>query len=174
MSLMMLKGKNILLRFVNNEDAPFIVNLRLNQGSLLSKTSSSIDLQMEWIKNYKEREKNKEEYYFIIEDKNNNRVGTIRMYDFTQDSFSWGSWLIIEGSPFYYSIESALLIYDFGFNNLKFNKSHFDVDKRNKSVLKFHLGMGAVIASESEKDFYFEYSKEKYQEIRVKYSRYLK
>jgi RimJ/RimL family protein N-acetyltransferase len=170
----MLKGKNISLRLVNIEDANFILNLRLNQGSFLSKTNPSLDIQKEWIKKYKKREENKEEYYFIIEDKNNNKVGTIRLYDFIKDSFCWGSWLIKENSPFYYSIESALLIYDFAFDDLKFNSSHFDVDKRNKSVLKFHLGMGAVIVSETEKDFYFEYSKEKYQEIRVKYSRYLK
>ena len=62
----MLKGKNISLRLVNIEDANFILYLRLNQGSFLSKTNPSLDLQKEWIENYKEREKNKEEYYFII------------------------------------------------------------------------------------------------------------
>jgi hypothetical protein len=52
----MLKGKNISLRLVNIEDANFILNLRLNQGSFLSKTNPSLDIQKEWIKKYKKRE----------------------------------------------------------------------------------------------------------------------
>lgn len=170
----MILGKNISLRFVETKDASFILNLRLKRGGMLSKTTPSLDLQVKWIENYKKREEQKEEYYFIIEDKNQENIGTVRIYNIIEDTFCWGSWLIIENVPFYCSIESALLVYDFAFDNLNLKNSKFDVDKKNKSVLKFHLNMGAKIVDESEKDFYFEYPKSKYKEIRNKYLRYLK
>ena len=45
-------------------------------------------MQVEWIQNYKEREANKLEYYFIIEDKlTKEKYGTVRLYDFREDSF---------------------------------------------------------------------------------------
>jgi len=169
----MILGKNISLRFVEIKDASFILDLRLKKGGMLSKTTPSLDLQIKWIENYKKREEQKEEYYFIIE-RNKEKIGTVRIYNIIDDTFCWGSWLIVENAPFYCSIESALLVYDFAFENLNFRNSKFDVDKKNKSVLKFHLNMGATIVDESEKVFYFEYSKFKYQEIRNKYLRYLK
>ena len=60
-------GKNISLRLVNIEDAEFIVNLRTKKGEFLSTTSPDISKQKEWLLLYKEREKLKEEFYFIIE-----------------------------------------------------------------------------------------------------------
>lgn len=167
-------GKNISLRLVNIEDAEFIVNLRTKKGEFLSTTSPDISKQKEWLLLYKEREKLKEEFYFIIENQQNERIGTVRIYDFKNNiSFCWGSWIILNGSPFYYAIESALLIYEFAFYYLKFQQSHFDVRKNNHSVAKFHLRMGARIIKENEKDYFFEYNKKEYEAIKNKYIKYL-
>jgi RimJ/RimL family protein N-acetyltransferase len=167
-------GKNISLRLVNIEDAEFIVNLRMKKGEFLSETSPNISKQKEWLLLYKKREKLKEEFYFIIQDQHNKAVGTVRIYDFKNNlSFCWGSWIILNGSPFYYAIESALLVYETAFYHLKFQKSHFDVRKNNVSVAKFHLKMGAKIIKENEKDYFFEYNKQEYEAIKNKYIKYL-
>ncbi|MCJ2367251.1 GNAT family N-acetyltransferase, partial [Aeromonas dhakensis] len=73
------KAKTISVRLIDVGDAEFILSLRTD-GRLnrhLSQTSSSLEQQRDWIKNYKERESQGDEYYFIIyRNDNNEAVGT--------------------------------------------------------------------------------------------------
>jgi len=59
----------------------------------------------------------------------------------------------------YAALESAFLIYEFGFKQLGFKKSHFDVMKGNKGVIKFHTRIGAVKTSEDEINDYLKSQK---------------
>lgn len=47
-------------------------------------------------------------------------------------------------------------MYQFGFEELKRYKSHFDVRKGNERVISFHQKMGATQIGESKEDYYFE------------------
>ena len=158
---MRMESKNINLRLVDVEDAEFILGLRMdeNLNRFLSRVENDLNKQIEWIKNYKLSESLKKEYYFIIEGKNSEKYGTVKVYDLRSDSFCWGSWVVKIGSPAYVAIESALLTYIFGFNNLGFKKSHFEVRKDNKRVLELHKKFGAQIISEDKLNFYFSISK---------------
>ena len=172
---MLLEGKNINLRTVEIEDAYFIYTMRQNQNKTkyLSKVTGTVDSQKEWIKNYKQREDEEKEFYFIIESKNKDKFGLVRIYDLKNDSFCWGSWLIKEDTPKTTAIESALQIYEFGFYKLGFEKSHFDVRKGNDKVIAFHQRFGAKIVSEDELDYFFNFEKSDYEIIKEKYKRYL-
>jgi len=172
---MLLNGKNINLRTVEVQDAEFIYLMRQNQDKIkyLSKVTGTVESQKKWIKSYKRREETKEEFYFIIESKSEEKLGLIRMYDFRDDSFCWGSWLIKEDAPKTTAIESALQIYEFGFYNLKFQKSHFDVRKGNDKVVAFHQRFGAKIVDEDELDYFFNFEKSDYEITKEKYKRYL-
>lgn len=172
---MIINGKNINMKTVEVGDAEFIYTMRQNQDKtkFLSKVGGTIETQKEWIKNYKQREKNKEEFYFVIESKNQEKLGLVRMYDFRNDSFCWGSWLIKEGAPKSTAIESALQIYEFGFYNLGFEKSHFDVRKGNGKVIAFHQRFGAKIVDEDELDYFFNFERNEYEVTKEKYRRYL-
>ena len=172
---MLLEGKNINLRTVEIEDADFIYTMRQNQNKTkyLSKVTGTVDSQKEWIKNYKQREDEEKEFYFIIESKNKDKFGLVRIYDLKNDSFCWGSWLIKEDAPKTTAIESALQIYEFGFYKLGFEKSHFDVRKGNDKVIAFHQRFGAKIVSEDELDYFFNFEKSDYEIIKEKYKRYL-
>ena len=172
---MLICGKNINLRTVEIEDAEFIFSMRQNQNKTkyLSKVTGTVESQKEWIKNYKQREENKKEFYFVIESKDKEKLGLVRMYDFQDDSFCWGSWLIKEDAPKTTAIESALQIYEFGFYNLRFEKSHFDVRKGNDKVIAFHQRFGAKIIYEDELDYFFNFEKSDYEIIKEKYKRYL-
>ncbi|WP_265733135.1 GNAT family N-acetyltransferase [Aliarcobacter thereius] len=163
------------MRTVTTEDAEFIYNMRQNQNKTkyLSKVSGTVESQKEWIKNYKQREENQKEFYFIIESKDEEKLGLVRMYDFKEDSFCWGSWLVKEDSPKSTAIESALQIYEFGFYNLGFKKSHFDVRKGNDKVIAFHKRFGAKIVEEDELDYFFNFEKSDYEITKEKYKRYL-
>ena len=172
---MLICGKNINLRTVEIEDAEFIFSMRQNQNKTkyLSKVTGTVESQKEWIKNYKQREENKKEFYFVIESKDKEKLGLVRMYDFQDDSFCWGSWLIKEDAPKTTAIESALQIYEFGFYNLGFEKSHFDVRKGNDKVIAFHQRFGAKIIYEDEIDYFFNFTKIDYKITKERYKRYL-
>ncbi len=170
--MLKITGKNINLRLVNVEDAQFILDLRLKKGEHLSSTQPNLQNQKDWIGKYKNRENKNEEYYFIIESKKEERLGTVRLYDFNNNSFCWGSWIIKDNSPYYTSIESALLVYDLAFNDLKFTNCHFDVRKNNISVVNFHKRFGAKIIKEDDLDYFFNLSVQDYQASKEKYKKF--
>ena len=172
---MLICCKNLNLRTVAIEDAEFIYNMRQNQNKTkyLSRVTGTVESQKEWIKNYKQREEEKKEFYFVIESKDERKLGLVRMYDFQDNSFCWGSWLIKEDAPKTTAIESALQIYEFGFYSLGFEKSHFDVRKGNDKVIAFHQRFGAKIVDEDELDYFFNFEKSDYEITKEKYKRYL-
>ena len=167
------RGKSIFLREVSIEDAEFIVNLRNDpvKSKYISYTSSDINNQKEFIINYN---KSINDFYFIICDWKFNPLGTIRIYDIIDESFCWGSWIISDNAPLNTAIESALLIYDFGFYALHYSSSHFDVKKENKRVLQFHQRFGAIIVGEDDLNYYFNYTRDNYLEARKKYQKFLR
>ncbi|MCC4288868.1 GNAT family N-acetyltransferase [Vreelandella aquamarina] len=159
---MILESKNIRLRLVEESDAEFILSLRLDDryNKFLSSVSPDIEAQKDWIRKYKDDEHSSIQYYFIIERLDGTPCGTVRIYDIGNDSFCWGSWILNENKTRYAAIESAFLVYDFGFKQLGFNKSHFDVMKGNKGVINFHTRMGAFKTNEDEINEYFEITAE--------------
>ena len=162
------------MRTVELDDAYFIYDMRQNQSKTkyLSNIRGTVEDQKKWINNYKKRETENKEFYFIIESKEGEKLGLVRMYDFHKTSFCWGSWIIKENAPKSTAIESAIQIYEFGFYILGFSKSHFDVRKRNDKVIAFHKRFGAEIIKENDLDYFFIYSKENYEIIKIKYKRY--
>jgi RimJ/RimL family protein N-acetyltransferase len=172
---MTLCGKNITMRTVEVTDAEFIYSMRQNEAKTkyLSKVRGTTEAQKEWIVNYKQREEDKKEFYFVIESKDDEKLGLIRMYDFKENSFCWGSWMIKDNAPKTTAIESALQVYEFGFYNLGFEKSHFDARKGNDKVIAFHQRFGAKIADEDELDYFFNFEKKDYEVTKEKYKRYL-
>lgn len=158
----MLKSKTISMRLVEPTDAEFILKLRLDPryNSFISSVKNDVELQRAWIINYKREESEKRQFYFVIERADGVPCGTVRVYDLTPDSFSWGSWILNENKTRYSAIESALLIYQFGFNELGFSKCHFEVMKENIRVVEFHKKFGATVVSEDDCNFYFEITKE--------------
>jgi len=168
-------GKHLRLRVVRPNDARFILGLRLDErlNRFVSKVDSDIQKQIEWINEYKVRERHGSEYYFIVEDKAGEAQGTVRLYDFIEDSFCWGSWVMKKEAPSYAAIESALLVYEFAFYQLGFMKSHFDVRKENARVVDFHKRFGAEIIDEDEANYYFTFDRASYESIRKRYARFL-
>ena len=158
---MKLKINSTSMRLVEKKDAEFILNLRLNgkYNKYLSKVDNNLESQINWIAEYKISESNKEQFYFIIENENGVPCGTVRIYDLKKDSFCWGSWILNENKKRYSAIESALLVYDFGFEELGYEKSHFDVMKENNGVVKFHKRFGAEVVNEDDDNYYFEIDK---------------
>jgi Acetyltransferase (GNAT) domain len=167
--------KNIKLRLVSTDDAYFILQLRLNEKlkQYISHVNNDIEEQIQWIVNYKKRESRNSEFYFLITSYDDEAFGTVRLYDFIGDSFCWGSWVIGRNAPISAGIESALSIYEIAFYTLGFKQSHFNVRKDNTSVVKFHRNFGAEIVSEDNMNCHFNFKKEAYKKIKIKYRKFL-
>ncbi len=167
---MTLESKSVRLRYVEENDARFILSLRLDDrySKYLSSVSPDVNSQKKWIRSYKESEAKGEQFYFIIERLDGVPCGTVRVYDLRSDSFCWGSWILNEKKPRYAAIETAFLVYQFGFDQLGFYKSHFDVMKKNSGVLKFHRRMGAVETGEDDDNIYFIITKDEVEQAKSK------
>lgn len=165
------------LRYVEIDDAEFILSLRLdkNKNKYLSSVGDDLEIQKEWIAAYKRREKDGSEYYYVIEERNDKRhesLGVVRLYNFKESSFCWGSWILKDGAPAYAAIESALNIYEEAFFSLFFLRSEFDVRKQNMKVVNFHKRFGATIIGEDELNYYFNLEKATYINKKNKYKKF--
>ena len=166
--------KHIYFKLVEADDAVFILSLRTDESKnkYLSHVNSELASQKQWIIDYKLRELKNLEYYYIIMSKEVEQLGVVRLYDFREDSFCWGSWILKNDAPVYSAIESALYVYEIGFCQLGFERSHFDVRKENKKVVNFHNRFGASIVKEDGLNYYFTFSKSGYFETRRKYKKF--
>jgi len=166
-----LVGKHIVLRIAREDDAEFILKLRLDPAlnKFLHETDPSVEAQRAWIK-MKQGEDN--DYHMIIEDKSGKRLGTVAVYNIKGKTFEWGRWVISKTAPFYAAIESAVLVYDFAFNELLLEKSIFDANNQNKNVVRFHKEFGARVMKEDEKATWFVVEKEDFKKALVKYKRF--
>jgi len=170
-----LKSKSIQFRLIDEEDAEFVLSLRLDPryNSFLSQVGADLDSQKKWIHSYKKDEKQGVQYYFIIEKLDGTRCGTVRLYDFKNESFCWGSWILNEDKTQYSALESAFLVYKIGFEELNFKKCHFDVRKGNQQVISFHEKLGASRTGEDNDNLYFEIVPETISAMKKKYNRIL-
>jgi RimJ/RimL family protein N-acetyltransferase len=168
-------GKNIYFRTVNENDAEYILSLRLNENlnRFLNEVSASVEDQKDWITKQKEKPG---DYYFIIMDKKIGAIGTIGVYDIDniKGSFNWGRWILSPKAPVYALIESTILAYEFGFSILNLEKAISDVRIGNYKVINFHLSYNATIHRVDEKSVYYNYNKNQFNDLKNKYKGFIK
>ena len=163
-----IQGGNVSLRLVNDSDAEFILRLRTDDklAQNISWTSSKINKQIKWIKEYKQREKENREFYFIFEDSNYKPWGTVRLYEFTEESFTIGSWICLQGNNENIAIKAWLLSIEFAFEELNYNICKFDIRKKNKSVLYYAKLYNPTLIVEDDLNFYFRLNRDTYYKNR--------
>lgn len=172
---MNLNSKTVRLRLVEEGDAGFVLSLRAddNFNKFLSAKFPDVNEQKEWLRKYKEDEAEGKEFFFVIERVDGTPCGTVRVFDLKHDSFSWGSWILNQDKTIYAAIESAFLVYRFGFENLGYSKSHFAVMKGNERVISFHEKMGAKKTGEDALDVFYTIEKESVYSYEKRLSRIL-
>ena len=163
--------RTISLRPVRETDAEFILTLRMDEryNLHLSKVDNDLASQRQFIKRYMEEEKANNEFYFIIQNLDGTPCGTVRIYDLQDDSFCWGSWILNEDKTRFAAVESALLVYRFGFDALNYASAHFDVRRNNTTVISFHQKFGAIEIHEDDTDLFFSISSEAVKETEVRF-----
>ncbi|MDI9332720.1 MAG: GNAT family N-acetyltransferase [Alphaproteobacteria bacterium] len=162
-------GQNLYLRDITVDDAKFVFDLRTDpeKSRHLSATSGRLEDQVNWIINYTFKQ---DQAYFIVCDKEDNKLGCIRMYNPIGESYCWGSWLMIKGLGPVVAIESALLIYAYG-KNLGFREARIDVRQENEYVWKFHEKFSsAELVRQDAIDRYYVVSENKIDRLLARYS----
>ena len=154
----------IKLRTVEIEDADFILNLRTDPilSQFISFTEPDIDAQIKWIKDYKIREKEGLEYYYIALDQNGEKHGTIRIYNFDEKSFEIGSWLFRREAPLGMAVKAQFIGFETGFNLLNSEYCRLEIRKRNTQVVRHMKGFDAPVVKEDELNYYYELTKENF------------
>lgn len=137
------------VRLVNEGDAEFIIRLRTDEklSKFIHQTSSDVEQQKEWIKNYKLREAEGLEYYFIFY-KGGVPFAVNRLYHMENpDCFTSGSWICLPGYSTEDVVASSLIPRIVAFELLG-RKIEFGVEgchEDNKKVIKFNLMIGMHI-----------------------------
>lgn len=149
---------NISLRLVEEQDADFIISVRSDdkKSRFISSTNPDVEMQKNWIREYKKRESDGKEYYFIATDANNEDFATYRIYKIESGLPEIGSWV---SKPNYTnplnSLKVDVIIKNFVFEELGFDKLQFEVRKLNHSVVKYHQMFSPVQVSEDEQYNYY-------------------
>ena len=158
------------VRMVEEKDAEFIVRLRTDKklSRYLHETNPDVEKQRDWIREYKKRENDGLEYYFLYYSEKE-KLGVSRIYNILNDrEATGGSWICPPTNTMEQSIGTLLFGRDVFFEVLNFNLEHFQVSKGNNQVLNFHKRMGAEIVSENDIEYEMIMLKENYLRKREK------
>ena len=166
-----LEGKNIILRSIEETDAEFILQIRLDPrlSQFIGQTDPSIDKQRQWIAGSREAQ---DDYTMLIQSVDSKSFGTIAIYDINKEQkrAEWGRWVIDPDAPFYVAFESAILMYHFAFYTLDLSELYFGVQAPNKKVINFHKNFGAEVTSENDKETWFAFNRDLLKPVLDKYS----
>ena len=162
------------VRFVREYDAEFIVKLRTDpqKGRYLHATKADVSAQESWIKEYRKRETEGKEFYFIFSKEGEN-VGVVRLYNIEDSKFTSGSWLASSnaiGAGVLCDIISREIAFKLYPDSLNF----FCISKENTNVMRYALSYHPIQYDEDEKNLYFYTDRlhfEKYKQLYLRMAR---
>ncbi|GHT53294.1 hypothetical protein FACS189446_0310 [Bacteroidia bacterium] len=148
------------VRLVNEDDAEFIVALRTDPrlSRYIHGTSPSVEDQKQWIRNYKKREAQGLDYYFMFL-VNDVRQGVARIYDITEDSFTQGSWVFSPDAVLGASVLGNIISSEVGFEFLDKKVAYSDARKDNNTH-RYVQSFSPEIIKTDEDNIYYQISPE--------------
>lgn len=170
-NLARVEGPNLILRLIRPEDADYVHALRTDPAynRHLSEVRGTAEDQRRWIEGYKAREADLRELYYVIERKDGTRCGLVRLYDIRADSFTWGSWILDHNKTRKAALESAVLSFGVGFDELGLSFAHIDVRIGNEHAEAFYRRLGMTEIRRDVQDIYFTYPRSRFEADRAGY-----
>lgn len=162
------------VRLVREEDAEFIVRLRTDSrmSRYIHSTSDSVEKQRQWIVDYRQRESEGKEYYFIFSIDHEN-VGLARLYNIENGKFTSGSWLscseVIGGG-----VLCDILSREIAFELYPDSINYFDIRKGNRNVIRYAQSYHPTLYKEDEENLYFFTDKKNFEKYKQLYLRMAK
>ncbi|MDC6389765.1 GNAT family N-acetyltransferase [Maribacter sp. PR1] len=163
---------NSYFRLVEMEDAEFILSLRNNEklAKHINPTSTDMEEQINWLKEYKNREKNGKDFYIInLKKDGKTRLGLNRIYNVEGDTFEFGSWLYSPEAGPNDAVLGELFTKGLAFEELGFNLCKMETKKKNTRVLWYAKSYKPKFTGEDEFNHYFESDYENFKAHREKY-----
>jgi len=163
-SIARVEGPNLILRLIEPEDAAYVHSLRSNPAynTHLSTVTGTVDDQRAWIEDYKSREAQGQEFYYVIERKDGTRCGLVRLYDIEAESITWGSWVLDENKTHKAALESAVLSFGIGFDVMERNVANVDVRSENKHATSFYHRLGMTETHRIDGQIFFAYPRARF------------
>ncbi len=128
------------VRLVNENDADFIVSLRSdpNKTKYMVTLNHEIESQIRWMKEYKKREKEGLDYYFIYSSLNNKPIGVNRLSHINcrEKTAVTASWITI-GGLIYEPFLMQLILNEIAFNLLEINILKGQIHIKNNKLIRF-------------------------------------
>ncbi len=142
-------------RFVNENDASFIVELRTDpiKSRYIGSTDGSVDKQKEWIRQYKEREHEGVDYYFIFF-WGTIPAGVTRIYNIEDNHYIHGSWVFANNVPPFCSLAAAVIAREIAYDTLELEEEidTSGIHEDNQGVLQVSRMMGVYFYGERESE----------------------
>ena len=153
----MLKGKNIVLRPLQDSDLDFLERIENNKenwqfGS--ERKQFNKEELLTYIANAKIDIKVAKQYRFVI-DLNSVPIGFIDLFDYTVDSAGVGVIISKDYRNKGFAKEALTIITNYGFNILKFQKLYCSIVKDNFSSTKLFTSCGFELEKEGKNLQYF-------------------
>ncbi|MDX9746407.1 MAG: GNAT family N-acetyltransferase [Syntrophales bacterium] len=144
------------MRLITEADAEFIVSLRSDpeRTKYMVTLEDNIEKQREWIREYKRRETEGSDYYFIYFNAENNPIGLNRAshIDYINKTCVASSFIVVEGLK-YEAIVMLLIRFEVMFDVLKIETFQAECHKDNKKVVRIMELFGYKPYGETKKGF---------------------
>lgn len=161
----------ITTRLVDEDDAEFIVRLRTDtqKGQFLGATDADVEKQRHWIQEYKKRERDGKEYYFMFEKPKGERLGVSRIYEIKEDTFTTGSWVFKKDAQFGAAFLGDIICHEIAFELFPKSVNLHDVRKANTGVRKYADEFHPTLLFETELTQYYMNTRENYLKYKDAY-----
>jgi len=132
-------GEFINMRIAEVEDADFTLLARQNKekNKYIPQLQITIEQQKEWIRKQIESD---DCYFFVIERKDGEKIGTFSLYDIQNDKAESGR-LVMLGNQIE-SMEAGILFNSFCFEEAKMDLVQSEIDAENNAALGFSNQLG--------------------------------
>jgi len=156
------------VRLVNEEDAEFIVSLRTDPrlSRYIHETSSDIEQQKQWIRNYKLREAKGLDYYFLFSI--GNPQGLARIYNITEDTFTQGSWIFSPEAVLGASVLGNIISSEIGFEFLG-KKIEYTDARRDNNTHRYVKSFSPEVINTDEENIYYKILPENFNQGKQKH-----
>ena len=139
------------VRFVDLQDAEFILRLRTDpmKRRYIGKTDDTLDAQIHWIRNYKLRQGQGTDYYFMYSF-HDRPAGVNRIYEIKDDHFIHGSWVFGNDVPPFCSLAAAIIAREIAFDSLglEVEEDTSGIHENNINVLEVSRMLGVEFTGE--------------------------
>lgn len=163
------EGPTLALRLIRPDDADYVYALRTDPAynTHLSEVRGTAQDQRRWIEAYKAREAEGRAFYYIIERHDGTRCGTVRLYEIENDRFTWGSWILDHNKPRKAALESAVLSFGIGFDELGRDRALVSVSIGNEQAEAFYRRLGMTETGRDAHEIFFTYTRARFDADRA-------